>query len=409
MEEGLLVQVQAVGKKYCRSLKRSLWYGVKDIAKELASKKDAIKTVPTGPCEQAIHLRDGEFWAVQDASFELRRGECIGLIGKNGAGKTTLLKVLNGLIKPDHGRVVMRGRVGGVISLGAGFSPILTGRENIYINGAILGMSRKEIDRKIEAIIDFAGLKEFIDSPVKSYSSGMQVRLGFAVATSFQPDVLLLDEVLAVGDAAFRNQCYQRIGEIKKNAAVIFVSHAMEQVSRICDRVIVMSKGRVVSNGSTESGIDAYERLNLSEHNRGDSFISLQPPITLLEATLNERVDWAKPLLIRLIVESGAMLEDYQLRIYFYGADGRIAGDSCIHSNDAKIPLQRGKQHWKVEIDPLMLKNGPYDLSINLIDQKGNLIAWSYKQYRIIVSGAFKGALGDCHLRINNWKTIEQG
>ena len=144
-------------------------------------------------------LRDGEFFAVKDVSFELRRGDCLGLLGHNGAGKTTLLKMLNGLIKPDAGSIMMRGRVGALIALGAGFNPILTGRENIYINGSVLGLTKKEIDAKIDEIIDFAEIREFIDMPVQSYSSGMAGRLGFAVATALDPDVLIVDEVLAVG------------------------------------------------------------------------------------------------------------------------------------------------------------------------------------------------------------------
>ena len=159
-------------------------------------------------------LRDGEFWAVNDVSFELRRGECLGLIGHNGAGKTTLLKMLNGLIKPDAGSITIRGRVGALIALGAGFNPILTGRENIYINGSVLGLSKKEIDGKIDEIIDFAEIGEFIDSPVQNYSSGMSVRLGFSIASSLSPDVLILDEVLAVGDIGFVIKCLNRVRQL---------------------------------------------------------------------------------------------------------------------------------------------------------------------------------------------------
>src|SRR5580658_5961431 len=151
----ILVKVEGVRKKFCRSLKKSLWYGLKDMAAEMV-----------GGSLQHDHLRKDEFWAVNDVSFELKRGECLGLIGRNGAGKTTLLKLLNGLIKPDHGRIEMRGRVGALIALGAGFNPILTGRENIYVNGSVLGLTKKEIDEKIEEIIDFADIRDSIDSPV---------------------------------------------------------------------------------------------------------------------------------------------------------------------------------------------------------------------------------------------------
>ncbi len=208
MSGDVLVRVEGVSKKFCRDLKRSLWYGLKDTAADLLGRNGASS------------LRLDEFWAVDGVSFELRRGDCLGLIGRNGAGKTTLLKMLNGLMKPDKGRIEIRGRVGALISLGAGFNPILTGRENIYVNGSVLGLPTREIDAKLDEIVDFAEIGEFIDSPVQSYSAGMQVRLGFAVATALRPDVLLLDEVLAVGDAAFRAKCYDRLARHPRRGGV---------------------------------------------------------------------------------------------------------------------------------------------------------------------------------------------
>src|SRR5210317_1944929 len=171
MSDKVLIRVENVSKKFCRTLKRSLWYAVKDIAGELFGRNNSES-----------RLRPGEFWAVDNASFELKRGDCLGLIGPNGAGKSTLLKMLNGLIKPDKGRITMRGRVGALIELGAGFNPILTGRENIYVNAAVLGIPKQEVDKKLDAIIEFAEIDDFINTPVQSYSSGMKVRLGFAVA-----------------------------------------------------------------------------------------------------------------------------------------------------------------------------------------------------------------------------------
>jgi len=214
-----------------------------------------------GGSRQHDILRPEEFWAVNDVSFELRRGECLGLIGRNGAGKTTLLRMLNGLIKPDHGKIEMRGRVGALIALGTGFNPILTGRENIYVNGSVLGLTKREIDEKIEDIIDFAEIRDFIDAPVQSYSSGMQVRLGFAVATALEPDVLLLDEVLAVGDGAFRTKCFVRISALLRNAAVIFVSHSEEQLTRICTSGIVLKQGTVAHLGTLKDCMTTYRDM----------------------------------------------------------------------------------------------------------------------------------------------------
>ena len=231
MAAEVLVKVEGLSKKFCKDLKTSLWYGVKDLVSGI--------TVSQANRE----LRDKEFWAVKDISFELRRGECLGLIGHNGAGKSTLLKILNGLINPDEGSVTMRGRVGALIELGAGFNPILTGRENIYNNGAVLGFTRKEIDAKVEEIIDFSEIREFIDMPVQNYSSGMKVRLGFAVAVQMEPDVLIIDEVLAVGDANFIVKSYNRINELIKTCAVIFVSHSMPQVAKLVDKIIYLERG----------------------------------------------------------------------------------------------------------------------------------------------------------------------
>lgn len=232
MEQEVLVKVEGLSKKFCKDLKTSLWYGVKDL----------ISNVTGNKCERP--LRDKEFWAVKDINFELRRGECLGLIGHNGAGKSTLLKILNGLINPDAGKVTIKGRVGALIELGAGFNPILSGRENIYNNGAVLGFTKKEIDSKVEAIIDFSEIREFIDMPVQNYSSGMKVRLGFAVAAQMEPDVLIIDEVLAVGDVGFRIKCMNKISQLLNNCAIIFVSHSMPQIARICTNGILLDRGQ---------------------------------------------------------------------------------------------------------------------------------------------------------------------
>jgi len=248
MSDETLVKVENVSKKFCRDLKRSLWYGVQDIVTELV-----------GGRMNHNFLRPDEFWAVKNVSFELKRGECLGLIGHNGAGKSTLLKMLNGLIKPDKGRIAMHGRVGALIELGAGFNPILTGRENLYVNGQILGFTKKEIDRKFDAIVEFAQIKDFIDMPVQNYSSGMKVRLGFAVAAQMEPDVLIIDEVLAVGDVGFRAKCFNQLANIGKGSAVIVVSHNMPEIARLASKLLLMQGGHVSYLGSNiREGIELY-------------------------------------------------------------------------------------------------------------------------------------------------------
>ena len=264
----ILIKVEHVSKKFCLSLKKSLWYGLKDMGKELLGMSQG----------NSGQLRPKEFWAVNDVSFEVKRGECLGLIGRNGAGKTTLLKMLNGLIKPDAGRIEMRGRVGALIALGAGFNPVLTGRENIYVNASVLGIPKKEVDRKLDEIVDFAEIGDFIDTPVQNYSSGMTVRLGFSIASSLEPDILLLDEVLAVGDLGFHYKCFRRIGELMKRAAVIFVSHNMASVASTCKRAMLMEHGVVtMASDDCPAVVQRYNALfataddGVLEAGRGDA------------------------------------------------------------------------------------------------------------------------------------------
>lgn len=233
--EAPLIQVSGLSKKFCTDLRTSLKYGVHDLAAEMVGR------------ERGHQLRPKEFWALNEVSFELRRGECLGLLGRNGAGKTTLLKMLNGLMKPDMGRIELRGRVGALIALGAGFNPVLTGRENIFVNAAVLGIPSRVVRERLDEIIAFAELEDFIDMPVQNYSSGMNVRLGFSVAAVLlEPDILFLDEVLAVGDIGFAMKCLNRVREMMARSAVIFVSHSMPMVSSFCTRALVMQRGRVL-------------------------------------------------------------------------------------------------------------------------------------------------------------------
>ncbi len=244
-----LIQVANVSKKYCRSLRRSLFYGLRDLSNEVIGRSHSSE------------LRRDEFWAVKDVEFELHAGECLGLIGHNGAGKTSLLKMLNGLMKPDRGRITLRGRIGAMIALGAGFNPILTGRENVYVNGAVLGFSKRQIDAKFDEIVDFAGISEFIDSPVQNYSSGMNVRLGFAIAAKTEPDILLLDEVLAVGDVAFQAKCFNALSEFRKNGtAFVLVSHNMHHIARHATRVLYLKRGEIAAYGDTSTTVELFLR-----------------------------------------------------------------------------------------------------------------------------------------------------
>jgi lipopolysaccharide transport system ATP-binding protein len=246
------VRAEGLSKKFGLTLRQSLIYGMRDSLGRLVGRRAASDV-----------LRPGEFWAVQDVSFELRPGESLGIMGLNGSGKTTLLRLLNGVFAPDAGRVAIRGRVGALIAAGAGFAPMLTGRENIFVNGALLGMSRREVEQKLDAILSFADIGPFVDSPVKHYSSGMFVRLGFAVAAMAEPEILLVDEVLAVGDLNFQKKCYDYLHRLKRNGtSIILVSHAVSAIWATCDRAVLMHQGRVVLDGSVEKVISGYNDQN---------------------------------------------------------------------------------------------------------------------------------------------------
>ncbi len=248
MVQDIVINVEKVSKKFCKDLRTSMFYGVVDITRNML-----------GLSSRPGQLRKKEFWAVDDVSFEVRRGETLGLIGPNGSGKTTILKMINGIFWPDKGKITVRGKVGALIAVGAGFHQDLTGRENIYLNGAILGMNRHEMRKKFDAIVDFADIGDFLDTSVKHYSSGMYVRLGFAIAVHCEPEVLLVDEVLAVGDMNFQRKCLEKIRELRdKGITIIFVSHNLVQMEYVCSRCIFLYHGKIIKAGPTKDVIAGY-------------------------------------------------------------------------------------------------------------------------------------------------------
>ena len=354
-----LIKVENLSKKFCKDLKTSLWYGVKDLASGLSGNKNDRE------------LRPKEFWAVKDISFELRRGECLGLIGHNGAGKSTLLKILNGLINPDAGKVTIKGRVGALIELGAGFNPILSGRENIYNNGAILGFTRKEIDQKVEEIIDFAEIREFIDMPVQNYSSGMKVRLGFAVAAQMQPDVLIIDEVLAVGDLGFVLKCFKTIDTILPKTAIVFVSHSMPMVSRICNQIILMDRGEAVFQGDdVGKAIDKYYTRFADNDNNvifDDGSIAFES-VEILDAKAVDKniaqIDWGSHFKLKFRFIKHSLKETPAFYISIYDKEQRPVAifepniEELSSANDVDLI------EFIVEHSNLQLSKGIYSLNI---------------------------------------------
>ena len=229
--------------------------------------------------QEIIEPDKRDFWALRDISFEVKRGEALGIIGPNGAGKSTILKILSRIMKPTKGGMSVNGRLSAVIEVSAGFHQDLTGRENIYLNGTILGMTRPEIDSKLDQIIDFSGIEEFIDTPVKRYSSGMNARLGFSIAAHVDPDILIVDEVLSVGDYVFQQKCISRMNEVvSQGATALFVSHNLQSVSEFCGRCLLLDGGRVLRNGPTEDVISAY--LNPARAKQNEDLASKQVSIS---------------------------------------------------------------------------------------------------------------------------------
>ena len=241
-----IIKVENISKRYALGEKQP-YYSLRDSISDIFKKRK--------PKE--------EFWALKDINFEVAQGETVGIIGRNGAGKSTLLKILSRITPPTSGKITMHGRVASLLEVGTGFSPELTGRENIYLNGAILGMSKKEINRKFDEIVAFSEIEKFLDTPVKRYSSGMYVRLAFAVAAHLEPEILIVDEVLAVGDANFQKKCLGKMGEVAKGGrTVLFVSHNMAAVKSLCRKAVILDGGDKVFEGSTGEAIEKYLEIN---------------------------------------------------------------------------------------------------------------------------------------------------
>ena len=360
----VLVRVEGVSKKFCRSLKKSLWYGVQDIGRELLGQ------------EGYEELRADEFWAVKDINFELRRGECLGLIGHNGAGKSTLLRMLNGLIKPDRGQIEVNGKVSGLIALGAGFNPILTGRENIYVNGSILGLNKTEIDAKFEEIVEFAEVGEFIDSPVQSYSSGMNVRLGFAIAAVLiKPDILLLDEVLAVGDIGFVMKCFKKIDQLISNSAVILVSHNMSQIAQTATKIALLEKGKALFRGDNISeGINLYySRFDMSQVIYGNDMVEIIDicvnDYSCFRSNQRPQVQRLSDLEILVCLEFKIEIDQFVPYLVFHDDQHRGVA-AYLHEED---PLSKDSSRiveFKIRIPRIQLSQGVYSITLGLKKSK---------------------------------------
>ena len=318
-----------------------------------------------------------EFWALRDVSFEIPAGSSFGIVGANGAGKSTMLKTLSRILVPDRGAVKVNGRIAALLELGAGFHPEMSGRENVYLNGNILGMSTATLNSKFDEIVEFSGLQDFIDQPVKTYSSGMTARLGFSVAVAVEPDILLIDEALAVGDEQFQRRCNEKMSEIRSSGrTVILVSHGLNDIQKLCDRAVWLDKGTVKAVGKTNNVIDSYlssvttsYRIDDRGRERSGSG-EIQLEVELLPNLAEQSVQTGNPLTVRMHWTSDQRIDNPALTLAVRNADGYLIGGSTNLSSTPVEPLGPGSGWFDFAIPAVPLLPGSYHISVAASDTK---------------------------------------
>jgi lipopolysaccharide transport system ATP-binding protein len=361
-----LISVRNVSKKFCKNLRSSLWYGVKDIAKEMLVRRS----------DNSVGLRPSEFWALRDVSFDLRRGESLAIIGANGAGKSTLLKLIYGLIRPDTGHIHIRGNLGAMIELGAGLDPVLTGRENIYIRAALLGLKKEQIEPLMDLIIDFAGLQDFIDTPVQFYSSGMVSRLAYAATAYLKSDVLLVDEVLAVGDIDFQRKCINNMLQyISNGGSLILVSHSPSHIHSVCRRGILLESGHITFTGTAIETLDNYfekENKRLTTNDDASTELSLneERPVAIesvkIEPTNGDAIQENDEVHLTVSYRSLKEIENVVWGFSIWTNDNFV----CItgNYNTAQTTLKQGAGVLYCTIPRLPLTAGTYSLKVAIVE-----------------------------------------
>ena len=376
----IVIRAENLGKRY-RIGEREAYLALRDVLARAVSAPARLfrPRKPSSPNGDATHI-----WALKDVSFEVRQGEVVGIIGRNGAGKSTLLKILARITKPTEGRAQVKGRVGSLLEVGTGFHPELTGRENVYLSGAILGMSKAEIQRKFDEIVAFAEVEKFIDTTLKYYSTGMQMRLAFAVAAHLEPEILLVDEVLAVGDVQFQKKCLGKMHEVSREGrTVLFVSHNMGAVVGLCSRGVLLNMGRIERVGNISEVVAKYlqlrseqeEVVSLHDEPRSSRF---KGGARLLWATLTspERARaWSVPFgaIIRLTVafEVLTQLGRFEMGIQFFTPMGFEISSSLSFHDVGYLNLPPGRYAFNVDFPQLPLIPGSYKIGFGLRSERG--------------------------------------
>jgi ABC-type polysaccharide/polyol phosphate transport system ATPase subunit len=357
-----------------------------------------------GKTADPAQLKGQEFWAVKDLSFNLKKGESMGIIGPNGSGKSTTLKLLSGILRPERGSYKVEGRLSALIEVGAGFHPDLTGRENVFLNGSILGMTRKEVQAKFADIVDFAGVGEFIDTPVKRYSSGMAVRLGFAVAAFIEPDVLLVDEVLAVGDTEFRNRCHNRMLQmLNKGVTMILVSHNLAEVRNLCEKTIMLWKGEKVVEGPTQKVVEEYhnrvvEMIRIEQEKEAAKAAAAPKKETPMEITSVQLLDKSgtptdtfltgDPMTVRINYHARQRIEKLAVSVTFDYAAEDVLATSCDTRRDGVNlgAIDAGKGHVDLKMGPILMEPNVYDVGVQVVDDASDTVLDSVRRHRFILN-----------------------
>lgn len=406
------IQVEGVSKRYSRNAQTHLSYGVTDLMREILG-----GALPS-------ELRKGEFWALRDVSFEMAPGESMAFIGRNGAGKSTLLKLMCGLAKPDTGRIRIEGNVRALINLGAGFNPALSGLENIYNAASLAGFHSREIRATVDEIVAFAELEEAIDSPVQTYSSGMKARLGFAVAVHARPDILFIDEVLAVGDFAFQNKCFLRMEQLKRSGVtIVYVSHSHNMAIKLCERALWLHRGRIMAAGPSVETVQAYlafleeeerakapmEVTAAPEVNASAATDGLYGPVTAtldhvqdIECTIHVGGEprTAIPVHSEVVIRFGFTLkrrvEGLSVTLNFFREDGLLMGIVTSLYENRLGHVHEGRVECEVRIADLDFAPGAYTIVMPISEGQGYL--WRDVIARFHVTGGGKIAAGVKHI-----------
>lgn len=350
-------------------------------------------------------------WALRNLSFQVKEGEALGIVGHNGAGKTTILRILAGITTPTEGEITIRGKLAALVEVSSGFHPELTGMENIYLHGAMLGMRRSDIRRKLDSIVEFSGVGRYIDVPVKRYSSGMYVRLGFAIAAHLDPDILLLDEVLAVGDAAFQAKCLDRISELRKSGrTIVFISHDLAAVYRLCDRALLLSHGSMLADGPARQVIDQYQHITFAGQGTtlGEERDEVKPVectgVSFSSPDPFDTIRTGYPMVARLGYRASKLALDILFRISIYWPSGYLCAQLTTESLGGGVRIEPGTGVVEFQCPVLPVVPGLYRIDLT-IEANGQEIDARQRCATLRVEPG-RIAYGDFHIE-NTWKVAE--